>query len=183
MLKPSNSHNKSNDNNFSENNCGLCAFQKIFSSQTFEEEEQSSEIMDDKGNYQSDSSSDPRQDSVNQNLVSVNNVAELNNNLSDNDINNSDNNFPIEIHDKKDSKIKISTKCEFKCEYNGCGKVYKSKENLKLHTKNKHENFKPYKCRFCISTFSHRNGKTYHERKFHINYLPYKCTYEGNYIF
>jgi hypothetical protein len=46
----------------------------------------------------------------------------------------------------------------FKCEADGCQKVYKSKENLTLHIKNIHLNLKPYKCRFCNMTFSHRNG-------------------------
>jgi hypothetical protein len=46
----------------------------------------------------------------------------------------------------------------FKCEYEDCSKAYKSKENLLLHQKNKHLGVKPYKCRFCDSKFSHRNG-------------------------
>ena len=46
----------------------------------------------------------------------------------------------------------------FKCEVTGCEKIYKSKENLNLHIKNIHLNLKPYRCRFCSSTFSHRNG-------------------------
>jgi len=71
----------------------------------------------------------------------------------------------------------------FKCEYQGCSKTYKSKENLNLHIKNKHLGLKPYKCRYCLISFSHRNGiiynnligKTYHERTIHINYLPHLC--------
>lgn len=47
----------------------------------------------------------------------------------------------------------------FKCSVASCSKVYKSKENLKLHITNKHLKEKPYQCRFCISRFSHRNGK------------------------
>jgi uncharacterized Zn-finger protein len=47
----------------------------------------------------------------------------------------------------------------YKCEYEGCHKAYKSKENLNLHIKNKHLGEKPYQCRYCISRFSHRNGK------------------------
>lgn len=46
----------------------------------------------------------------------------------------------------------------FKCEFSNCEKAYKSKENLNLHIKNKHLGEKPYKCRFCTSRFSHRNG-------------------------
>jgi hypothetical protein len=70
----------------------------------------------------------------------------------------------------------------FKCPVGSCMKQYKSRENLNLHIKNIHEEIKPYTCRFCPHTFSHRNGKTYHERKFHINYLPYGCLYEGKKI-
>jgi hypothetical protein len=47
----------------------------------------------------------------------------------------------------------------FKCDYEGCDKAYKSKENLSLHIKNKHLMIKPYQCCFCILRFSHRNGK------------------------
>lgn len=47
----------------------------------------------------------------------------------------------------------------FHCEYINCGKIYKSKENLVLHIKNIHLKLKPYRCRFCDSSFSHRNGK------------------------
>ena len=47
----------------------------------------------------------------------------------------------------------------FKCEIQECGKVYTRKENLILHTKNKHERVKPYKCEYCHLEFSHRNGK------------------------
>ncbi len=46
----------------------------------------------------------------------------------------------------------------FKCEYVGCDKAYKSKENLNLHIKNIHLKVKPYQCSFCSSRFSHRNG-------------------------
>jgi uncharacterized Zn-finger protein len=45
-----------------------------------------------------------------------------------------------------------------KCDYLGCEKAYKSKENLNLHIRNKHLGEKPYQCRYCISRFSHRNG-------------------------
>lgn len=47
----------------------------------------------------------------------------------------------------------------FTCEQEGCGKSYKSKENLNLHIQNKHLGFKPYKCEYCDARFSHRNGK------------------------
>jgi hypothetical protein len=46
----------------------------------------------------------------------------------------------------------------YKCEVEDCDKIYKSKENLTLHIKNIHLHLKPYRCRFCNSTFSHRNG-------------------------
>ena len=45
-----------------------------------------------------------------------------------------------------------------KCDYEGCDKAYKSRENLNLHIKNKHLGEKPYQCRYCDSRFSHRNG-------------------------
>ena len=61
------------------------------------------------------------------------------------------------------------------CEYSNCCKVYKSKENLTLHFKNKHLEIKPYKCFYCNSSFSHRNGKIYHERKMHKNYMKFDC--------
>ena len=60
----------------------------------------------------------------------------------------------------------------FKCI---CGKVFHTKENQILHFKNIHLHQKPYKCSYCDSKFSHRNGKTYHERIFHTFILPYKC--------
>jgi hypothetical protein len=80
------------------------------------------------------------------------------------------------IRKNKDSKF-VDKK--FKCNWIDCPKEYRSKENLTLHLKNVHLKIKPYKCRFCLLKFSHRNGKTYHERKFHINNLPYKCIKEG----
>lgn len=46
----------------------------------------------------------------------------------------------------------------FPCTFEGCEKVYKSKENLTLHYKNIHLKQKPYSCKFCNSQFSHRNG-------------------------
>jgi hypothetical protein len=46
----------------------------------------------------------------------------------------------------------------FPCTFEGCKKVYKSKENLTLHYKNIHLKEKPYSCKFCSSQFSHRNG-------------------------
>ena len=71
----------------------------------------------------------------------------------------------------------------FRCPEKQCHKLYKSKENLNLHTKNIHEGIKPYQCKYCPSRFSHRNGKlkflilgkTYHERKLHDHYLPHIC--------
>lgn len=95
------------------------------------------------------------------------------------------------LNNAEDSFLKKKKKQNFVCNVTGCEKVYRSKENLNLHIKNIHEKIKPYKCKFCESTFSHRNGilqnifkffylfsigKTYHERKFHINFLPYNCT-------
>jgi hypothetical protein len=74
----------------------------------------------------------------------------------------------------------------YKCSIEGCGKVYKSKENLMFHVQNIHEKIKPFKCSFCNAEFSHRNGKayinlgkTYHERKKHTGVMPYKCNIDG----
>lgn len=53
----------------------------------------------------------------------------------------------------------------FKCPFKGCEKIYKSKENMTLHFKNIHLNDKPYKCKFCNSLFSHRNGKLIRQLK------------------
>jgi hypothetical protein len=64
-----------------------------------------------------------------------------------------ENKVDLEIHCTGHIKTKY-----FKCEVNGCEKIYRSKENLTLHIKNIHLNLKPYRCRFCASTFSHRNG-------------------------
>jgi hypothetical protein len=55
-------------------------------------------------------------------------------------------------------KEKSSTIREFKCEENGCDKVYRTKENLKLHILNIHLHLKPYECNYCSRRFSHRNG-------------------------
>jgi hypothetical protein len=63
------------------------------------------------------------------------------------------------------------------CNYKGCSNLYRSKENLVLHYKNKHLKEKPYRCSFCKATFSHRNGKTYHERKVHTLIFPHKCSF------
>jgi hypothetical protein len=69
------------------------------------------------------------------------------------------NNKNINSIDKSNIKLSSFKPSQvFKCEVKGCEKVYKSKENLTLHLKNIHLNLKPYKCRFCSSTFSHRNG-------------------------
>jgi uncharacterized Zn-finger protein len=59
----------------------------------------------------------------------------------------------------KDHYLTHMTWNSFKCEFNDCGKKYKSKENLVLHIKNIHMKLKPYRCRFCDASFSHRNGK------------------------
>lgn len=81
----------------------------------------------------------------------------------------------------------------FQCQYEGCNKIYKSRENLNLHIKNIHNLEKPYKCSYCDSKFSHRNGnilfkflqffiflgKKYHERIFHTREMPFKCSKEN----
>jgi hypothetical protein len=45
-----------------------------------------------------------------------------------------------------------------RCPYSGCEKMYKLRENLNIHIQNKHINLKPYKCSYCDSSFSYRNG-------------------------
>ena len=77
--------------------------------------------------------------------------------------------------DTNPSSIKREKK--FKCTYPNCTKVYRSKENLKLHYQNIHNRIKPYQCSYCPLKFSHRNGRIYHERKVHTAFFPYKCTY------
>jgi uncharacterized Zn-finger protein len=57
----------------------------------------------------------------------------------------------------------------FHCQFDNCGKIYKSKENLVLHIKNIHLKLKPYRCRFCDSSFSHRNGKILNFYLFYLN--------------
>lgn len=74
---------------------------------------------------------------------------------------NAENNFnQIEKEINKKNRSFMSDK-NFPCEYEGCIKSYKSKENLNLHVRNIHLNEKPYSCEFCDSLFSHRNGKIY----------------------
>ena len=60
--------------------------------------------------------------------------------------------------DEIDKPTNKDLKKVYVCEAEGCNKFYKSKENLTLHFKNIHLNQKPYRCRFCNSFFSHRNG-------------------------
>lgn len=62
----------------------------------------------------------------------------------------------IENKDNKDKSEK-----RFICMHNDntCGKEYRSKENLILHIKNKHQGEKPYFCSFCGKRYSHRSGK------------------------
>lgn len=62
--------------------------------------------------------------------------------------------------EKKSEKKTLKSKLHY-CPIGNCKKNYKSKENLKLHIANFHENRKPYKCSFCDYTFSHRNGKDF----------------------
>jgi hypothetical protein len=66
--------------------------------------------------------------------------------------------FEIRRENFLDDNIFYNTKF-YRCIYEGCSKAYKSKENLKLHIKTFHLKLKPYKCEFCSSAFTHRNGK------------------------
>ena len=74
----------------------------------------------------------------------------------------------------KNNKKKI-----FCCKYPNCNNIYRSKENLILHFKNKHLMEKPYHCNFCNASFSHRNGKIYHERKEHTKIFPHICFFQN----
>jgi hypothetical protein len=76
----------------------------------------------------------------------------------------------IKTHEKLPIKVNEGDRV-FICPVDNCGKIYKSKENLVIHNKNIHLKIKPYKCKYCKSHFSHRNGKLYHERRFHENNL------------
>lgn len=70
-------------------------------------------------------------------------------------------NNQLKINKKDTQPISIKNLIEFKyfyCNFENCHKKYRSRENLKLHDKNVHQNVKPYQCRFCDSAFSHRNG-------------------------
>ena len=94
---------------------------------------------------------------------------------------------PSEIQREAEIEIKSNIKKKQKlyvCEYENCGKTYRSKENLNLHIQNIHQKLKPYQCSFCPMKFSHRNGRIYHERKVHTQNLPYQCKYDGcNHVF
>jgi hypothetical protein len=54
------------------------------------------------------------------------------------------------------------------CFFKGCIKKYKSRENLYFHIQNVHFKKKPFKCKFCGKTFSHRNGYNYHLKHIHL---------------
>lgn len=60
---------------------------------------------------------------------------------------------------------KANSEIKFACKI--CPKVYKSKENLKLHHMNFHLNKKPYTCKVCSKQFSNRMGILYHTKSFH----------------
>lgn len=63
------------------------------------------------------------------------------------------------MHLKSEGSTDSSGSKIYKCYADNCHKVYKSRENLSLHVKNKHLGVKPYTCRYCDAKFSHRNGK------------------------
>jgi len=181
MQKTYFSRSKNSDNNFS--NINSLIFQKLFQSDMLEDDSlifkkefvnDPEECLENQGEREEILKDYEAQEDIifnsSENLGNIHkNNPKINHEIiNDQDINLSSNN----------KRTKATVK-EFKCTIDGCKKTYKSKENLKLHIQNIHENKKPYKCRFCSAVFSHRNGKTYHERKYHINYLPYQCNYIG----
>ena len=106
----------------------------------------------------------------------INNINILDN--IDNQDYNSLKNFPI-IEGKQFVRIKNNGKKYYCCKFPYCNCIYRSKENLVLHFRNKHLMEKPYHCKFCGACFSHRNGKTYHERKEHTKIFPHKCLFQN----
>ena len=64
------------------------------------------------------------------------------------------------IDEKKEDK-NIPKQSVFKCNFSNCNKSYRSKENLTIHIQNKHIGIKPFKCSFCSSMFSQRNGNIF----------------------
>ena len=113
---------------------------------------------------------------ININKVNINN--NLYNYINNNQENISSKNFPI-IEGKQYIIIKHNSKKIFCCKYPNCNCIYRSKENLVLHFRNKHLMEKPYHCKYCGACFSHRNGKTYHERKKHTKIFPHKCLFQN----
>ena len=73
---------------------------------------------------------------------------------------------------RKESDYFVSTNGKnnvyYYCFFKGCIKKYKSRENLYFHLQNVHFKKKPFKCKFCGKTFSHRNGYNYHLKHIHL---------------
>ena len=113
---------------------------------------------------------------ININKVNINN--NLYNYINNNQENISSKNFPIS-EGNQFIIIKHNSKKIFCCKYPNCNCIYRSKENLVLHFRNKHLMEKPYHCKYCGACFSHRNGKTYHERKKHTKIFPHKCLFQN----
>ena len=114
------------------------------------------------------------QKSKNENILNVKIINEKTNEKIENTKNKNQNTINEGIEFK--TIIKNMEKF-YLCNYKGCSNLYRSKENLVLHYKNKHLKEKPYRCSYCKATFSHRNGKTYHERKVHTLIFPHKCSF------
>lgn len=66
----------------------------------------------------------------------------------------------------------------YKCEYEGCGKIYKQNNSLIHHINSIHLNIKPFKCDICNIKFSLSYTLKRHQNT-HLNIKPFKCSFEN----